>query len=385
MENLIEELLTTDTPWESFKENFHSAQDIRLFCFDNDVNNFGMDFTSKQIDKYIVRSFSSLENTLVIDKFNFESYFRKIKVHRCFDFDSNIISYLRGYLIHKEIDESFKKLLVYLKSSEAQISCSPYILEAAANRHDVNHNFIFESLVSFFAFDKARSIEEFDSYNYNTIKNDSAIVKNVSRVMKKIKKEIPLLDMTKYHLIYCLLLKMYEINFKSKKSPKNKTLELLDCVNKELFAYTENELYIAYLFFDNDERVSSFFEGIQNNSINVISKISAMAWDLLHLRNLESQVAFRNSGSRNVYLHFFCSRDLGINNILNLNPIQRLAIVNKRCYPIRENNITQLEFGKQISDNLMMYKDSRAENIVNVNLKKVSEKYEKALVKLLEK
>lgn len=385
MEKLIEELLITDTPWESFKENFYSVQDIRLFCFDNEINNFGMDFTSKQIDKYIVRSFSSLERTLVIDKFNFESYFRKIKVHRCFDFDSNIISYLRDYLIHKQIDESFKRLLVYLKSSGAQISCSPYILEAGANRHDVDHKFIFESVVSFFAFDKAKSIEEFDSYSFNTIKNDSEIVKSVSRVMKTIEVEIPLLDIPQYHLIYCLLLKMYEINFKSKKSAKNKMLELLECVNKELFAYTENELYMAYLFFDNDERVSSFFDAIKKNSINVISKISAMAWDLLHLRNLESQVASRNFGSRDVFLHFFCSRDFGINNILNLNPIKRLAIVNKRCYPIRENNITQLEFGKQIIDNLMMYKYYRAENREKVNLKKVSEKYEKSLVEVLEK
>ena len=385
MKKLIEELLITDTPWESFKENYYSVQDIRLFCFDNEINNFGMDFTSKQIDKYIVRSFSSLEHTLVIDKFNFESYFREIRVHRCFDFDSNIISYLRDYLVHKQIDESFKKLLIYLKSSGAQISCSPYILEAGANRHDVDHKFIFESVVSFFAFDKAKSIEEFESYSFNTIKNDSEIVKDVSRVMETIKVEIPLLDIPHYHLIYCLLLKMYEINFKSKKSAKNKMLELLECVNKELFAYTENELYIAYLFFDNDERVSSFFGAIKNNSINVISKISAMAWDLLHLRNLESQVASRNFGTRDVFLHFFCSRDFGVNNILNLNPIKRLAIVNKRTYPLHENNITQLEFGKQIIDNLMMYEHYRAENREKVNLKKVSEKYEKSLIEVLEK
>ncbi|MBU8567665.1 hypothetical protein KM914_14700 [Virgibacillus pantothenticus] len=385
MREIIEELLTTDTPWECFKENYYSAQDIRLFCFDNEINNFGMDFTSKQIDKYIVHSFSSLENTLVIDKYNFESYFRKIKVHRCFDFDSNIISYLRKYLVYKQIDPSFKELLVYLKSSGAQISCSPYILEAGANRHDVDTEFIFESVVSFFAFDKAQSIEEFDSYSFDTIKNDSEIVKNVSRVMQAIKVDIPLLNLPQYHLIYCLLLKIYEINFKSKKSAKNKMLELLECVNKELFAYTENELYIAYLFFNKDERISSFFDGIKETSSNVISKINAMAWDLLHLRNLETQVASRNSGSKDVFLHFFCSRDFGINNILNLNPIKRLVIVNERCYPIRENNITNLEFSKQIIESLVTYKQHRAENREKANLKKVSEKYEKSLMEVLEK
>ncbi|MCJ7843444.1 hypothetical protein MUB24_21720 [Lederbergia sp. NSJ-179] len=145
------------------------------------------------------------------------------------------------------------------------------------------------------------------------------------------------------------------------------------------------ELYIAYLFFDKDERISSFFGGIKETSSNVISKINAMAWDLLHLRNLETQVASRNSESKDVFLHFFCSHDFGINNILNLNPIKRLAIVNKRCYPIRENSITQLEFGMQIIDSLKMHKNYRDENREKVNLKKVSEKYEKSLMEVLEK
>ncbi|KML13899.1 hypothetical protein VL07_00570 [Bacillus safensis] len=385
MENLIEELLKTDTPLDFFVENYYAVQDIRLFCFDTKINNFGIDFTSRKIDKYIVQSFSRLEQTLVIDKYNFDSYFRTIKVHRCFDFDSNIISYLRDYLVHKHTDESFRKLLSYLKKSGAQISCGPYILEASANRHDIDYKYIYESLISFFAFDNAKSIEEFESYNFNIIKNESEIAKHASRVMKEVKMKESFLDLTNYYLIYCLLLKMFEIDFKSKKSSKNKMLELLEYINHEMFAYVEKELYLAYLFFDKDKRVSSFFDPIKKNSTNVISKISAMAWDLLHLRNLELQVAFRNSGSRDVFLHFFCSRDFGINNILNLNPIKRLAIVNKRAYPLHENNITQLEFGKQITDILLMYKHHRVENRAKSNLKKLSFKYEQSLIEVLGK
>ncbi|KMN71327.1 hypothetical protein VK97_15005, partial [Bacillus sp. LK10] len=70
---------------------------------------------------------------------------------------------------------------------------------------------------------------------------------------------------------------------------------------------------------------------------------------------------------------------------LNLNPIKRLAIVNKRAYPLHENNITQLEFGKQITDILLMYKHHRVENRAKSNLKKLSFKYEQSLIKVLGK
>jgi len=169
------------------------------------------------------------------------------------------------------------------------------------------------------------------------------------------------------------------------KSSKNKMLELVQCVNKDLYAYVENEFFLAYLLFSKDKRVNSFFGVIQTNSKNVIPKIRAMAWDLFHLRNLESQVAYRNSNSKHMYMHYFCSRDEGINEILELNPIRRMIIQDERCYPLHEHNIFQTEFGDIILDSLREYERYRKDNIGKIKLFKVANRYEQSLINFLKK
>ncbi|KAF1293512.1 hypothetical protein [Candidatus Enterococcus leclercqii] len=385
MDEIMEELLVSETPWEVFKDNYYLAQDIRLICFDNNSNNLGSDFMKQDIEKYVVQSFSNMENTLLIDKYNFESYLRRIEVYRCFDFDSNIVGYLRDFLLYKRASDSFKKFLSYIKEKEVQISCGPYILEVVANKHEIDKNYVRESLVSFFAFDKSRTLEEFESFELETLAKDSDIENKVSQALRTIREGIADKDLNQYYLIYCILLKMYEINFKSNKNSKNKMMELIQCVNKELYAYAEQELFLAYLLFSKDSRVNSFFGAIQANSKNVISKIRGMAWDLFHLRSLESQVADRNSNTKQMYMHYFCSRDNGINDILSLNPIKRMIIKDGRCYPLHEQNIFQTEFGNAIYESLNEYKRFRKDNSKNAKLFKVASRYEQSLINQLGK
>lgn len=385
MKKIMEELLVSESPWEVFKENYYAVQDIRLICFDNDSSNLGSDFRKQDIEKYVVQSFSNMENTLIIDKYNFESYLRKVKVYRCFDFDSNIVSYLREHLLYKKINEPFQNFLSYIKETKVQISCAPYILEVSTNKHDIDEKFVYESLCSFFAFDEVQTLEGFEKLEIEAVLKSSYVESRVKEALNEINKKIPDKDLNQYYLIYCILLKMYEINFKSNKSSKNKMLELVQCVNKDLYAYVENEFFLAYLLFSKDKRVNSFFGVIQTNSKNVIPKIRAMAWDLFHLRNLESQVAYRNSNSKHMYMHYFCSRDEGINEILELNPIRRMIIQDERCYPLHEHNIFQTEFGDIILDSLREYERYRKDNIGKVKLFKVANRYEQSLINFLKK
>ena len=99
MQEIMEDLLISEIPWKVFKENYYTVQDMRLICFDNNSNNLGLDFRKKDIDKYVVQSFSDMENTLIIDKYNLESNLRKVKVYRCFDLNSNIGSNIRKFMI----------------------------------------------------------------------------------------------------------------------------------------------------------------------------------------------------------------------------------------------------------------------------------------------
>lgn len=382
MNNIMQELLLSDSPWEVFKQNYSYIQDVRLICFDNESNNLGLDFKKQNINKYIIQSFSDMENTLIIDKYNFESYLRKVKIYQTFDFDSNIVSYLREYLVLKKVDESFKDFLKYVKDKKVQISCVPYLLEIS-NKHNPSETFVLESLLAFFAFDSAESLEEFEKMELRNLSDNKYVWERSQEALKNIKQGIPVEHLQQYYFIYCTLLKIYEINFKSKKSAKNKIIELLTCVNKEIFGYGEQELYLAYLVFSKDKRVESFFGAVQPNSKDIISKIRGMAWDLYHLRNLETQVAVRNEGTRDLYMHYFCSRDEGISNILELNPLKRIIVKEGKSYPLHKNTIFQTELSDVVLNSLEEYQRFRKENVGKVKLYKISKRYEDRLIKTL--
>ena len=68
--------------------------------------------------------------------------------------------------------------------------------------------------------------------------------------------------------IYCFLLKIYIIEFRSKKSPKNKLIELVYFINTSLGIYLESGLLLAYWYFDKSYScVSDFFQKIRKRCI----------------------------------------------------------------------------------------------------------------------
>lgn len=358
---------------------------MRLLCFDNTSNNFGDDFSMKNVEDFIVNSFSSLNNTLIIDKDNFKAPLRRLEVYRTIDLDSNIISYLRRYLKNGQTDDNFKTLLLFLKSNDLQLNCLPYMLETGANKHNIKRQDIYESILSFCAFDTAKSLSEFQSLTFENVSKNENIITKAEKITLDIIEKISDSNIQIYDVIYSILLKTYIIKFKSKNSAKNKLLELINSINNEIYVYSENELYISYLFFKNDNSVKKFLDSIKPNSKNVLNKIRGMAWDLYHLKNLEKQVQHRNKTDFDkLYLHYFCSRDFGINDILKLNPIKRMLITDSQPYPIREKNIFDLEFGNKLFDELNKYKQHRIINQKNSDLKLIINTFEKQLLKLID-
>ncbi|MCM1114683.1 MAG: hypothetical protein NC397_04215, partial [Clostridium sp.] len=80
---------------------------------------------------------------------------------------------------------------------------------------------------------------------------------NMFNLMQKSRKERDCEKRAKS--IYCLLLKTYTINFKSKKSAEKKLIDLIEFCNKELGVYFEYLTVLAYLYFKNNIKRSEHF------------------------------------------------------------------------------------------------------------------------------
>lgn len=102
----------------------------------------------------------------------------------------------------------------------------------------------------------------------------------------------------RYLAIYCMLCKTYLIKISSRKTYDYKVKELVDFMDNKLYCYLEFEFVLCCLFFKNDSRLSHFFRLMQPNSKNVINTIKNMTWDILHIRNIQTEMAIKNTNNK---------------------------------------------------------------------------------------
>lgn len=143
---------------------------------------------------------------------------------------------------------------------------------------------------------------------------------------------------------------------------------LVKFINKELFCYLECEFVLCCLFLKNNESVKHFFRYVQRNSNNLIGVLKNMTWDLMHLRNIETEMAIRNSlaNYENIfYAHSFGSSDQGLLNILKLNPIKRVAFYKGEAYIRFENTIEDVCENEDIITNFLLDSHRREQFYLN--------------------
>lgn len=138
--------------------------------------------------------------------------------------------------------------------------------------------------------------------------------------------------------IYILLMKSICIEFKnSRKSAQNKFSELIDFINEELGFVPERELEICYRYYERDDRTKKFFKKIQKNSKCLIDSINGMAWDLVHIRLMERQYLTTLVEDVRYAIHIFLTFDNGLKEILQINPIEQIALYKGAAIPKLKN------------------------------------------------
>ncbi|HHQ1257406.1 TPA: hypothetical protein ACSLAV_000763, partial [Listeria innocua] len=300
------------------------------------------------------------------------------------DFDSNIISNLRKLFFHTNYSNEYLiKLLLYVKKERIQPNCSPYLIECAANNFNLDKQDIYESLLSFSLLENT-NIEQLITNHLNKEPSSTDYLDTDERwrSLIELKKYATKEYIPRYYYIYCLLLKMYFLKFSSKKSAKNKLIQLLDSINTELFSYWENELVICYLSLKEDSKTDSFFGSVKPNTKDMLIKIQGMAWDLFHLRCAHEHMAERNNYSKRIFLHSFSSEDKGLNSIIRLNPIKRIAFDGKDVYTHHRYTIFNMCPEVDVYTILNEYTHHRNKMCKETNYQELSKKLEFELLHL---
>lgn len=238
--------------------------------------------------------------------------------------DSNILSMLRGSQYSLQ-NQDFMDFAEFIGRNQIQLNAMPYFLEASMNTFAMKElENVRKCLLNYFCFSRMCNENKFYS-EYMPQLEDEYRANRAYQQMLDNRKNIRNDEKEMINAIRCFLLKIYIIEFSSKKSAENKLLQLMEFVNNELGSYWENGVLLAYWYFYKQKEVVKFFSKVKPNSRSKTKDVEGMAWDIFHLWNIPEQMFNMWKKTRKINVVYLATHDRALAAIARLNPIGRLC------------------------------------------------------------
>lgn len=292
--NAIQDMFSCDSQLEQLACYQHYLEPLKDWTFVT----FSKDFGTKLPDELCENSSNNFSvinlgcgNRLyTINKSIYKEMLRKgnakFKIDTCVALDTQAVSYLKNAF--REYNEKpdyygIKDLIDYLQKPNVNYIGTPYLIENAGKKDLINPIECYKNIKSYmllraFNYEKMLNNEEcVYGKTEEEIQIETDILYNNFLSDRFVQVQSDLYEFQK--TVYVLLMKAVCIEFaNSKRSAKNKILDLVDFVNEKLGIFTERELQICYCYFEHDDRTKKFFKKVQKNSKELKETINGMAW-----------------------------------------------------------------------------------------------------------
>lgn len=390
IKQIVGSVLNSQNPVRCLEEYIDntSAQDITFLLFDGNQTTSFSNVTHKYSqNKYRIVNLGNYNNTAVINTsiLSAKQNLIPLKTSYVINLDSNIASLLPKIIKDSPIENDFLNFLKYIKSNNLNLSLSPYLLEDSLNSSGMKNNSrAYECLLGYFVFDRISlnelislpSVPNVDDFFYA----DRAWSQmRFSRFYERDEEK-------RVRSIYCFLLKVYTINAKSNKGPKNKISELISFINFDLGVYFEFGMLLAYWYFSKThECVIQFFQKIQPKSNDKLKNIEGMAWDLFHLWDIPTEMAILSNENNAIMLHALATHDDSLAKITKLNPITRIAFYSNKAQVKYQLSLDDVLNDSSMLDSIYDYKSQRETLCETINLLDLSTQLEQEFIESFEK
>lgn len=386
---IISEVLQASNPIECLKQFIYNpfAKDITFLLFDgNAETNFKSISHEFSLHKYNIVNLGCYERMILINTSILSAKQNSIPIRTEYliNLDSNIASFLSKIIKNNQIEDCLWNFLYYIKKNNLNLSMVPYVLEDSLNSTGMqNNDRAYECLLSFFTFDRV-TLDEFKALPCIPNVDDYCCADNAWMQMRYTR-YYERKEEKRVRSIYCFLLQVYIIHFQSKRSPKNKIIELINFINNELGAYFEAGVILAYWFFNKSYKcVNRFFQKIQPTSKNKLKDIEGMAFDLFHLWDMPTEMAILTQRDDAIVLKGLATHDDALAQIAKLNPITRIAFYAEEAQVKYTFSIQDVLTENYILESLASKKIKREKLCPTVDLIQLSKVLEKKLYELTE-
>lgn len=360
---IMNELYNCKTTLERIEVfNRYETSNSRLFLFDETNSNFSIECSNKEFGSYILNGVADYNKTWIIDKETINKFSTELKVVKVAMWDINFFRNVHDLHFWKKATDkdNLVDLLYYLKKCNF-ISSAELVFYETISKEYTNDK-LREGLESYIYF-KNHNIKDFLKRDVFLYSNETNNLFN--EVTSKMDNDNNILL---YKFIVCLIVKAILLKFDKKLSIKKKVEALKNYSLYTLNIFLEYELILLFLFLNNDKNANDVFSKLQPNASDIVNKIYNCAWDIFHIRSLESYLAKQNTADPGyVYLPYFVSNDKGVSKALKINPIEFSLLSNGKLWSKRKFSQDKF-FSEEEKRDYILTSPQRGRNVNNVNI-----------------
>lgn len=303
-----------------------------------------------------VRSLFASERVIVLDEetvSDMEKGVAVLPIDFSISLDTQALSYIRHYLSGSQsLPSDFQDVMFFISRPEVNVDPIPYLLENTRfiiNGTEEERKNIFKSME---AYEVLRSIDkevlrngEIKSYlteSERRLRAQELLSKAAfDRSHKGIGNEI----FRRQKTMYCLLLKMVQIQFKRKEgSLESKLMEFFEFMDADLVVMFAREAVVATNYFQSGQK--GFFRKIQKRSDKLFSNLQSMSWDLWHIRQCEDGLSWNPKEGARYYFPALLTFDKDLIEVFDMCPMKMCAIdPNNTLWPAYVGDIDKLVAG----------------------------------------
>lgn len=358
---------------EIFNDAFNHLDNIKIFLFDEVYSNIPEGFRNREVNGYQIFGPTDYTKMWVLDSKYVNEHDRVLKISKTIHFDLNILTYLNRFINNYNLNiniPEFIEYLEYIKNNQFSFNMSTALMERSSTPLDEKAKKIWGEIIeSFFQFvDDDFSVSQPVKIILPETEYERA--KNIFDSLFELKQQ----NIIEYQALCCFLLKAFLI--KQDKSIKNKIESLLQYSLDTLNIYLELETYLMNLYFESNESIKETFKKIEGYSKNTVERILNTAWDIVHVRFMESALTIDNKNKDEVHLSYFSSRDNAFTELESINPIKMFVVYDNGSFSIREKGITDFCTNEVLLDKIQNEARKRKENVSRVDFTKEKLKLE---------
>ncbi|MBB3611508.1 hypothetical protein [Rhizobium sp. BK602] len=245
--------------------------------------------------------------------------------------DTQALSYLEPYMAGRSVPKDFKEVFEFIACDDVYVDPTPYLMENLRNLDD--------PAAADKIFGKLKAYEILRTLDTNLLSSKDIVRSKLSEqeLLKRTQEHVSRMYMDRgrhdimnalnfrHQFQYSCLLKMVSIQLSpSKTSINEKIAAFLEFSHSQLATMAAREIALARAYFERGQNLT-FFGKIQRNRSDILGQLDNMAWDLLHIRQLEKMLTLASPTGRRYFFSALLTFDKRFIEVIDLYPLKSCA------------------------------------------------------------